>query len=88
MVHGTGNDMQGAQFPNWLEWTLPPDVVVADVLVSAPLVVALLAVVVALPMLYLADRISLARWVWHPPLFSLGFFCLIYVLLGLWLLPR
>jgi hypothetical protein len=71
-----------------MNWTLPPDVVVGQMFVSAPLLLALLAAVVAVLLLHLANRANLARWVWHPPLFTLGFYCLIYALLGLWLLPR
>ncbi len=74
--------------PTWLDWTLPPDVPVAGMLVCAPLVVAFLAAAVALPLLVLMDRANLARFVWHPPLFSLGLYGLIFGLLGLWLLPR
>ncbi len=88
MVHGGLGVTQGTHFPNWVNWTLPPEVVVGTLFVSAPLLLALLAAVVALGLLYLADRVNLARWVWHPPLFTLGFYCLVYVLLGLWLLPR
>jgi hypothetical protein len=74
--------------PAWLDWTLPPDVPVAGMLVCAPLVVAFLAAAAALPLLILMDRANLARFVWHPPLFSLALYCLIFGLLGLWLLPR
>jgi hypothetical protein len=80
--------MQGAQFPYWLNWSLPPNVEVGNLYISAPLLLVLIAVMVALPLLLLADRFCLARWVWHPPLFTLGFFCLVYAILGLWLLPR
>jgi hypothetical protein len=73
---------------HWPAWSLPPELPVAGMLVCAPLVVAVLAVLVALPILWLMDRAGLARFVWHPPLFTLAFYGLVYGILGLWLLPR
>ncbi|MGA2052150.1 MAG: DUF1656 domain-containing protein [Opitutales bacterium] len=73
---------------DWLNWTLPPNVVVGQLYICAPLALAVVAAVVAVALLYVADQFNLARWVWHPPLFTLSFYCLIYTLLGLWLLPR
>jgi hypothetical protein len=88
MVHGTGGVLQSLHLSEITNWSLPPNVVVGSLYVCAPLMLAGLAAVVALALLYVADKFCLARFVWHPPLFTLSFFCLVYTLLGLWLLPR
>lgn len=85
--------LQVAAFENpfgWIpeSWRLPPEIDLWGFYLTPVIFIGLGAVVLGLLTAWVAERLALARFVWHPPLFLVALMFIYGFMLALMFLPK
>lgn len=69
-------------------WRFPPELDLFGFYITPIIVVIVVALLLGMITVWIADRLSLSRFIWHPPLFLIGMIFIYGFVLMLIFLPR